>query len=244
LSHGAPPPKSRRVNGGRDKSIDCQPARRGVADGANLGWSRNREFHAVRKRVQSALRCRLMPEYDPSTGTIPNWLAGDFHTDWAKVLQEGREPQLLWNPNGWYVRAKPVYERPSQSSNGHGGSRHGANGAARSVAGTGDANGAAARAKPQVTLRWWKPVDPLLIPPREWAYGRHYQIGLVSSTIGPGGMGKTSLGMVEAIAMATGRNLLGEQPDCRRRARRPCHEDRRAGGHGGPARPLRPRSTA
>jgi RecA-family ATPase len=48
-------------------------------------------------------------------------------------------------------------------------------------------------------------------------YGKHYQRGTVSMTAAPGGSGKTSLDMVEAIAMATGRNLLGEQPPARLR---------------------------
>jgi RecA-family ATPase len=39
----------------------------------------------------------------------------------------------------------------------------------------------------------------------------------VSLTAGPGGMGKSSLDLVEAIAMATCRNLLGEQPEERLR---------------------------
>jgi hypothetical protein len=55
-----------------------------------------------------------------------------------------------------------------------------------------------------------------VIPPREWLYGRHYQRGVVSGTVAPGGRGKSSLVMVEAVAMATCRNLLGEQPAARR----------------------------
>ena len=38
----------------------------------------------------------------------------------------------------------------------------------------------------------------------------HYQRRTVSGTVAPGGTGKSSLVMVEAIAMATGRDLLGE----------------------------------
>ena len=56
------------------------------------------------------------------------------------------------------------------------------------------------------------PVDEASLPPRQWLYGRHYQRRTVSVTASPGGTGKTSLVMVEAVAMATARNLLGEQP--------------------------------
>jgi len=51
--------------------------------------------------------------------------------------------------------------------------------------------------------------DPRTIPPRAWLYDRHYIRRFVTSTIAPGGLGKSSLALVEAIAMATGRNLLG-----------------------------------
>ena len=61
------------------------------------------------------------------------------------------------------------------------------------------------------------PFDVTLLPPRSWLYGKHYQRRTVSLTAGPGGMGKSSLDMVEFIAMATCRNLLGEQPEERLR---------------------------
>jgi hypothetical protein len=44
--------------------------------------------------------------------------------------------------------------------------------------------------------------DPLSIPPRPWLYERHYIRGSVTSTVAPGGFGKTSLGLFEAINMA------------------------------------------
>lgn len=47
------------------------------------------------------------------------------------------------------------------------------------------------------------------IPRREFLYGKHYIREFVSATISPGGVGKSSLGLVEAVAMATGRPLLG-----------------------------------
>src|SRR6516165_3619082 len=53
--------------------------------------------------------------------------------------------------------------------------------------------------------------DPAKIPRREWLYGYHYMRKIVSATIGPGGIGKSSLGLVEAISMAIGRDLLGKE---------------------------------
>lgn len=51
-------------------------------------------------------------------------------------------------------------------------------------------------------------VDPENIPPRPWIYGRHFIRGFVTLTVSPGGVGKSSLVTVEALAMASGRNLL------------------------------------
>lgn len=57
--------------------------------------------------------------------------------------------------------------------------------------------------------------DPTTIPPRRFIYGRHYIRKFVSLTLAPGGVGKSSLAIVEALAIATGRALLGILPDAR-----------------------------
>lgn len=51
--------------------------------------------------------------------------------------------------------------------------------------------------------------EPKTIPPRDWIYGRHLLRRHVSATVASGAVGKTSLKIVEALALATGRNLLG-----------------------------------
>jgi len=61
-----------------------------------------------------------------------------------------------------------------------------------------------------VPFRW---CDPRSIPLRQHIYGRHYTRKFVSVTVSPGGLGKTSLATVEALAIRTGRDLLGVQPD-------------------------------
>jgi hypothetical protein len=53
--------------------------------------------------------------------------------------------------------------------------------------------------------RW---VDPVLITPRQWLYGRHYIRKFLSVTISAGAVGKSSLALVEALSMAIGRDLL------------------------------------
>jgi len=52
--------------------------------------------------------------------------------------------------------------------------------------------------------------DPLTIPPRPWVYGRHMIRKQVSVTVAPGGVGKSSLTLVEALCIASGRDILGE----------------------------------
>ena len=54
--------------------------------------------------------------------------------------------------------------------------------------------------------------EPRLIPPRQLLYGRHLIRRFISCTVSPGGLGKSSLALVDAIAMVTGRNLIGDKP--------------------------------
>jgi len=53
--------------------------------------------------------------------------------------------------------------------------------------------------------------DPRTFPRRRWLYGHHLIRKFISCTVAPGGLGKSSLVLVEAVAMATGRPLLGIQ---------------------------------
>jgi RecA-family ATPase len=53
-------------------------------------------------------------------------------------------------------------------------------------------------------------IDPALIPKRRWVYGKHYIRGYVSVLASMGGVGKTSMQGVEAMAIATGLPLLEE----------------------------------
>ena len=58
----------------------------------------------------------------------------------------------------------------------------------------------------------WEVIDFALIPRRQWVYGHVYIRQFCSLTVAPGGLGKSTLVLTEAIAMATGRNLLGVEP--------------------------------
>ena len=66
-----------------------------------------------------------------------------------------------------------------------------------------------------VPYQWAEASD---IPPRRWLYGGHYIRGFVSMTAAPGGVGKSSLALVELISMVIGRDLLnGSAPIPQRR---------------------------
>ena len=66
----------------------------------------------------------------------------------------------------------------------------------------------AAQARFRATPYTW--TDPAAIPAREWLYGRHLIRKFVSVTVAPGGVGKSSLLIAEALALVTGKPLLGQ----------------------------------
>lgn len=53
--------------------------------------------------------------------------------------------------------------------------------------------------------RW---CDPEKLPKREWLMGRYLCRGVLSMTVAPGGTGKSTLAQIEAVALASGRDLL------------------------------------
>ncbi len=67
-------------------------------------------------------------------------------------------------------------------------------------------------APPRIDATPFKWIEPSTIAPRSWLYGNHLARKYVSATIAPGGAGKSTLGVSEAIAMAAGRDLLGDKP--------------------------------
>jgi AAA domain len=66
---------------------------------------------------------------------------------------------------------------------------------------------------PAIRATPYRPRDPALIPPRRWIYGRHYIRQFLTQTVAPGAYGKSALAITEALAIATGRPLLGVTPD-------------------------------
>lgn len=55
-------------------------------------------------------------------------------------------------------------------------------------------------------------IDPKTLSRREFAFGTHYIRKYVSVTVAPGGLGKTANSIVEALSMASGKELTGTKP--------------------------------
>lgn len=68
------------------------------------------------------------------------------------------------------------------------------------------------RKPPTIAATPFEWTEASAIPPREFIYGEHLVRQFMSTTVAPGGVGKSSLTIVEALAIATGRALLGIEP--------------------------------
>ena len=135
------------------------------------------------EKIELERMCFDLVKKNPElAGVLPDDLRDDF------VAAEDRQPWFVFNRSlgKWHVRAKHAGTSSKSAASG--------------------AQGSAFELRPFV------PFDLATLPPRAWLYGRHYQRRTVSATVAPGGFGKTTLCMVEAVAMATARTLLGEQP--------------------------------
>jgi hypothetical protein len=138
-----------------------------------------------------------------SADTPPSWLSAEWHEAWGAGCQAGDRPHVHRNGHGYCIRtigaAKKENEPPPVIET------H--------------------QKKTRAGLTPFTAFDPTQLPARDWMYGRHYQRGTVSLTVGTGGRGKTSLVLVEVIAMALCRMLLGEMPNARYRVWVHCGED-------------------
>lgn len=63
---------------------------------------------------------------------------------------------------------------------------------------------------PRISATAFEWIDPALIPPREWLYDAHLIRKFVSMTVSPGGLGKSSLALIDAMSMASGRALFAD----------------------------------
>jgi RecA-family ATPase len=172
-----------------------------AATRSGLKWDHAAEEKQVNERITSQYHSLFEKEYDPASG-IPIWLPMEFHERWAAALADGKRPTMSRNGAGWHIRTYGT-----QEANGAG------NGADNETVGDAPKDEAPKDDAPKAPfiLRPFEPFDAAQLPPREFLFGKHYQRRTVSGTVAPGGTGKSSLVMVESIAMATGRNLLDEE---------------------------------
>jgi RecA-family ATPase len=161
---------------------------------SGLEWDRNTEERIVTDRIKSQYRY-FESEYDIASG-VPIWLPMEFHERWAAGLAEGKRPTFTRNGAGWHVRAYSAQDTAEDVIS------------ASPLAAEDNAKDNGPKAP--FILRPKGQFDPAQLPPREFLFGRHYQRRTVSGTVAPGGTGKSSLVMVEAVAMRTGRDLLSE----------------------------------
>jgi RecA-family ATPase len=183
-------------------------ALRAAAGHDNLNWDWKGEERQTNERILAAYHNLFEKEYDPAAD-VPVWLPMDFHERWAAALADGKRPTMTRNGAGWHIRAYGTQETGG-TEDAHADSET-AGDAPKDEAPKGDAP------KAPFILRPFEPFDAAQLPPREFLFGKHYQRRTVSGTVAPGGTGKSSLVMVESVAMATGRNLLDEE--VRERAR-------------------------
>jgi RecA-family ATPase len=206
-------------------------------------WTQANEFKFVRSCMVGLLKARCQQE--ENLCPAPAWVAPELADDWEAIAQKGGRPHIVWRTgSGWYVRNNWTWDRekrgattsenpqsgssadadqPNQSNNNEQTTAEGSSSTKeQTTAGGSSSHNEQARQQsrqppPRIVAKPFVAFDEASLPRREWMYAKHYQRGQVTVTIGPGGAGKSSLDMVEAIAMAAGRNLLGEQPTARYR---------------------------
>jgi RecA-family ATPase len=173
-----------------------------AAERQGLKWDRGVEEEAVRKVILSMYHTLFEPGHNQDLGAIPVWLPMEFHERWTAALADGKRPTMSRNGAGWHIRAYGAQETNEGAHTDDGAAD---TGAPKDETPKDDAP------KAPFILRPFEPFDAAQLPPREFLFGKHYQRRTVSGTVAPGGTGKSSLVMVESIAMATGRNLLDEE---------------------------------
>jgi hypothetical protein len=81
----------------------------------------------------------------------------------------------------------------------------------------GGGTGTGVKPPPLIEARAFVLRDPKTLQKRQWLYGKHLIRKFGSATFAPSGSGKSNMYIVEALAMVTGRPLLGIQPPRRLR---------------------------
>ena len=139
----------------------------------------------------------------------------DFHDRWAAAVAAGKRPELTRNAAGWYVRAFGGAEERAERTGAAKEDHPKAGGSERKDSPNGARPGR--RKLQKIEAIPFKAFAERDLPAREFLYGKHYQRGQCTCSVGQDGAGKSTVSIAETVVMCTARNLLGEQPTQRYR---------------------------
>jgi hypothetical protein len=166
-------------------------------------WTEAKEYVNVYVRQRSVLNS-LLREHDWTKGGVPDWMSADDQVKCAAIIGRGEIPAYGRNRFGCYLY--------NASSTGRHRERKGATGTRAQADSPTAAAPPSAPALKKVSATPFRAFDERALRPRAFLYASHYQRGEVTCSVGQDGAGKSTLTTAEAIAMATARNILGEQP--------------------------------
>jgi AAA domain len=169
-----------------------------VADPRCAGWDWAAEEDGLRRLCFGFIN-KTMRENGEDLG---HCLPDKLYEAWNRIIAEGGIPEVFHNLSGACVRRSKRSSTEGKTGPSEGDEQNG---------GAEEPEGKPQEKKRRIRLLPYDAPDPAKIPRRDWLYGFHYMRKIVSATVGPGGIGKSSLGLVEAVGMAIGRDLLGKE---------------------------------
>jgi hypothetical protein len=195
-----------------------------MAARTRLDWTREKEVGYTIPRMRWVLDNLQKKHWDAvDEGKIPAdvppaWLPIDWQQTWAEIGAEGLRPNIARNQHGFFLRRPPI-----RTDNGNGNSSMPPEAEAAEVQDVGSQSTPSPpqplqpKGSQKIEAIPFKAFAERDLPPREFLFGKHYQRGQVTCSIGQDGAGKSTVSIAEAICMATGREILGEVPSARYR---------------------------
>jgi hypothetical protein len=161
-------------------------------------WNWENEKSDITRMCHDWITKRMKEDGEDLSAALPD----EMYLKWQDILKKGERPVIKYNGAGPYVRG---YSRAGEAQD------EGSPGEQEAQPNSDDKGGDGPPKRKRIRLIPYDAPDRTKIPRRDWLYGYHYMRRIVSATVGPGGIGKSSLGLVEAVGMAIGRDLLGTE---------------------------------
>jgi len=161
-------------------------------------WNWEEEKDDLIRQCHDWITKRMKEDGEDLSAALPD----DMYLKWQDILKKGERPHIKYNGAGPYVRG---YSWAGEAQD------EGSSGEQEARPNSDDKSGDGPPKRKRIRLIPYDAPDRTKIPRRDWLYGYHYMRRIVSATVGPGGIGKSWLGLVEAIGMAIGRDLLGTE---------------------------------